>query len=224
MTAFFPLSRGEGRWLVGCVLALAILSADVVSGGPLTAFDTILRDRVQGDPASAPLWLQLPSDLGGIGVGSAVILVVALVTGQKIWRFWPVIFAVATLAVLELLVYVSKSLIARPGPGERTDLSSYPGYFPSGHAATSAVATGVVIFLAFVWTSTRRLDTASLAGQVGAVVMGFLAVLRALVEDFHWLTDGIAGVLLASIVLTLSFAAARRYVQVTGRRSPLPYP
>jgi membrane-associated phospholipid phosphatase len=196
----------------------------VVSGGPLTAFDAILRDRVQGDPASAPLWLQLPSDLGGIGVGSAVILVVALTTGQKIWRFWPVIFAVATLAVLELLVYVSKSLIARPGPGERTDLSSYPGYFPSGHAATSAVATGVVIFLAFVWTSTRRLDTASLAGQVGAAVMGLLAVLRAVVEDFHWLTDGIAGVLLASIVLTLSFAAARRYVQVTGRRSPLPYP
>jgi membrane-associated phospholipid phosphatase len=49
------------------------------------------------------------------------------------------------------------------------------------------------------------------------MLAGTVAAVGALLEDQHWLSDCVGGLLLASIVLMLGFAAARRHVRSTRR-------
>jgi membrane-associated phospholipid phosphatase len=166
-----------------------------------------------------------PGNLGEVGTATALMLVAALVAAQVLWRVWPVVLAVANLATVEILVLVLKTAVGRPGPGSRAHLNGYPGYFPSGHTATSAVCAGTVAFLAVTcWGSVRWLDKAALAGQVAGFVVGAVSAVSAVLGDFHWLTDTVSAILLASVVLTVGFAAVREHVRRTFRPSRLEPP
>jgi membrane-associated phospholipid phosphatase len=222
---FFALDRREGRWIFGCLVCLVLLSADVLTGGPLNHLDHAVRDAVQQRSPHPPAWLGPPSNLGEIGTATAFMLVAALVTSQVIWRAWPVVLAVANLAVVEAAVLLLKTVIGRPGPGTRARLGGYPGYFPSGHTATSAVCVGTVGFLvAICWGSVRRLGTASTAGQLAGLAGGVVSAVDAVLGDFHWLTDAVGGLLVSSVVLTIGFGAARGHVHRTYRPSRLDPP
>ncbi len=224
MTRFFALSSKEVRWTIGCLVVLALLSADVVSGGLLTHVDSVIRGHIQPRSSPTPAWMGLPSYLGNIGIATAVLVALSLVTAQVTWRLWPLALAAANLVAVELAILVLKTAIGRPGPGVLADLGGYPGYFPSGHAATSAVCAGTGVFLLFAWASVRRLDSACLAGQLSGLLVGVVSTVRAMLLDLHWLTDGIGGLVLASVTLTLGFAAARRYVATTLRPAGLDPP
>jgi membrane-associated phospholipid phosphatase len=213
MRRLFALGGGEVRWLLGSVVVLALLSADIESGGLLTHVDHVVRDSLQPHRLGAPGWLVLPGNLGEAGVATAVLVAVSMVTAQVTWRLWPLVLGVANLAVGGLVVLVLKTVIARPGPGGGDGPAGYPGYFPSGHTATSAVCSGTAVFLVVcAWSSVRRLDRATSAGRATGMVVGALSAADAVLEDHHWVTDGLGGMLVAFIVLTLGFAAARRHV------------
>lgn len=225
VSTFFALDRSEGRWIFVCLVCLVLLSADVLTGGLLNHVDHGVRDAVQQRSPHPPAWLGPPSNLGEIGTATAFMLVSALVTAQVIWRAWPVVLALANLAVVEAAVLLLKTAIGRPGPGTRASLDGYPGYFPSGHTATSAVCAGTVMFLLCTcWGSVRWLGTASTAGQLAALAAGVVSAVDAVLGDFHWLTDAVAGLIVASVVLTLGFAAARAHVHRTYRPSRLDPP
>jgi membrane-associated phospholipid phosphatase len=225
MSRFFALDRREVRWVLYCLLALALVSADVLTGGLLDHFDHVVRDRVHGPAPSLPAWMGEPGSLGEIGSATAVMLVAALVAAQVLWRAWPVALALGNVAAVELSVLLLKVAVARPGPGARARLDGYPGYFPSGHTATSAVCAGTVVFLVLVcWGSVGWLGTASLAGQVAGLAVGVASGVGAVLGDFHWLTDAVGALLLSSVVLTLGFAAARAHVRRTFRPSRLEAP
>jgi undecaprenyl-diphosphatase len=212
MKRFFAPTAVEARWSITCLVLLVLMSADVVSHGPLSHLDHVVRDAVQPRTAGTPTWMVLPGTMGEVGIGTALLVAVCLVTAQATWRLWPLALGVANLLTVELAVLVLKTVIGRPGPGALANRTGYPGYYPSGHTATSAVSAGTAIFLVCAWGSVRRLDLASIAGGVGGLVVGAISAARAILEDFHWLTDGLAGLLLASMVLTMGFAAARRYL------------
>jgi len=191
-------------------VAMALITADVVSGGPLTYLDAHIRAGVQPRLPATPAWMGPAGALGEIGVAAALMAIVGLIAAQVRWRFWPLLLAAGNLVVVEILVYVVKVAVGRPGPGIYADRAGYPGYFPSGHTATAAVATSTVVFLVLAsrW-GTAQLDRASTAALVGGLLVGIVAAVKTVLGDSHWATDGLGGLATAAIVLTLGFAAAR---------------
>jgi membrane-associated phospholipid phosphatase len=221
MRRLFSLSRLEALWVAGCLLVLALLSADVVSGGLLEHLDHVMRDRIQPRPPTSPWWMLLPGNVGELGIGAGFVTAASLVTAQVTWRVWPLLLGLGNLLAVEVAVFVLKTVVGRPGPGIHAGRTGYPGYFPSGHTATSAVCVGTAAFLLCTWFSARRLDIASSVGQAVAVVVGAISAARAVLEDNHWVSDGIGGLLLATVVLTVGFSAARRYVPSSARSDRL---
>jgi membrane-associated phospholipid phosphatase len=225
MSRYFALGRGEAKWVLCCLLVVALLAADILTGGPLNHIDHAVRDQIQRRSPHTPGWMTPPDNLGEVGTATALMLGAALISAQVLWRLWPVVLAVGNLVSVEILVLVLKTAVGRPGPGSRARLDGYPGYFPSGHTATSAVCAGTVAFLAVTcWGSVRRLDRATLAGQVAGFGVGALSGVSAVLGDFHWLTDTVGAVLLGSVVLTMGFAATREHVRRTFRPSRLEPP
>ncbi len=212
MSRFFALRPGEARWVFGGSVAFAFLAADVATGGLLDHFDHVVREQIQPRAPVTPWWMGLPGDVGEAGIAAGLVVAAALVTSQVLWRGWPMLLALGNLVAVEVMTLLVKTAIGRPGPGEVVGTEGYPGFFPSGHASTSAVCVGTVVFLVATWGRPRRLDIAAWAGQLGGLGVGAVSALRSMLEDFHWLTDGVGGLLVASVTMTLGFAAARRYV------------
>ncbi len=193
------------------LVTFALVTADVVSGGPLTHLDGQIRAGVQPRLPATPAWMAIAGSLGDIGGAAAVMAIAGLVAAQIRWRFWPLLLAAGIIVAVEIMVYGVKAAVGRPGPpGVEADRTGYPGYFPSGHTATAAVATATVVFLVLVsrWGA-ARLDRASTVALVAGLVVGVVAAVRSVLGDFHWASDVLGGLAAAAIVLTLGFATAR---------------
>lgn len=202
----------EVRIVVVAACVFAFATADVVAGGPLSHLDGQIRAGVQPRPHATPAWLSLPGAMGDLGFAAAALAIAGLVCAQVLWRWWPVALAVGNFVAAEGVVLLLKTVVGRPGPGVFADRTNYPGYFPSGHTTTAAVATGTVVFLAIVaWARGTRLEHATWIALGCGTAMGLLAAVRAVLGDFHWASDGLAGLALATLVLVAGFALVRTY-------------
>lgn len=210
MFARVSLRPIDVRVLGVSLVAFALVTADVVSGGPLTHLDAQIRAGVQPRLPPNSAWMGIAGSLGDIGVAATVMAIAGLVAAQIRWRFWPLLLAAGNLVAVEIMVYGVKAAVGRPGPGVEADRTGYPGYFPSGHTATAAVATATVVFLVLAsrWGA-ARLDRASTVALVAGLVVGVVAAVRSVLGDFHWASDVLGGLATAAIVLTLGFATAR---------------
>lgn len=223
MTRRFSVTPEETRILVlaGCIFAFA--AADVVTGGPLTHLDGQIRAAVQPRPPATPAWLGIPGALGDVGPAAAVLAIAGLVCAQALWRMWPLALAVANFVTAEVSVLLLKTAVGRPGPGEAADRINYPGYFPSGHTATAAVVTGTVVFLAAVaWKPGAGQVPSSRIALICGLGMGLLAAVRAVLGDFHWASDGLGGLALATVVLVAGMAAARTFGAASATAADAP--
>jgi membrane-associated phospholipid phosphatase len=208
------LRPDEWRVVAVAILVLAFATADVLTGGPLTALDRAVRAAIEPRPPTTPWWLAVPEALGDLGVGAPVLAIAALICAQALWRLWPVVMSIGIFVAAEGAVLILKTLVARPGPGEWADRTGYPGYFPSGHTTTAAVVTGTVVYLVLAWR--RHGDPVPRAEHVSLVAglaAGTLAAVGAVMGDFHWTSDGIAGLALSAAVLEVGFASTRGYLQ-----------
>jgi undecaprenyl-diphosphatase len=216
MTRWLQLRADEVRIIAVATMVFAFATADVLTGGPLTYLDEQIRAVVQPRPPATSLWLTLAGGLGDIGIAAGVMAIAALVCAQARWRLWPVVLAAANFAVAEGAVLLLKTAVGRPGPGVHAQGSGYPGYFPSGHTTTAAVATGTVVFLLLAGRSTGpRLQSAPRIALVSGLAVGFMSAILAVLGDFHWASDGIGGLALATVVLVLGCAATRTYLTST---------
>jgi undecaprenyl-diphosphatase len=217
MTRRLQLRLKEVRIVVlaGCVLAFA--TADVLIGGPLTDLDGQIRAAVQPGPYDAPAWLSLLGALGDLGPAAAVLAIASLTCAQALGRLWPLALVAGNFGAAEVAVLVFKELVGRPGPGGNADPANYPGYFPSGHTTTAAVATGTVVFLAVVgWSRGARLRPAPLVSLGCGLAVGVLAAVEAVLGDFHWASDCLGGLALATLVLVVGFATVRPFVGIAA--------
>jgi membrane-associated phospholipid phosphatase len=213
MTRRLPLRPQEMRMVVVAVGVLAFATADVLTGGPLARLDGHIRAAVNPGPHSVPAWLELVGALGDIGPAVALVAVAGLTCAQALWRLWPLALAFGNLATAEVAVLVVKAAVSRSGPASVADQTGYPGYFPSGHTTTAAVASGTVVFLAIAgWTRGARLPDAGWAGLGCGLALGSLTAIGAVLGNFHWASDGLGGLALATIVLVAGFALVRPYV------------
>jgi membrane-associated phospholipid phosphatase len=140
------------------------------------------------------------SKLGSAGFA----VVVGVVTSLALWRrcrTWALAVPIALLAGAGANV-VLKTLIARPRPPAPDTITSLAS-FPSGHAFSSTTAVGVLVLLAWAFSSRRWVRTG--ATVVGAVAVVAVAVSRVYLGA-HWPTDVIGGVLIGIVLLAATRA------------------
>ncbi|MFH8348770.1 phosphatase PAP2 family protein [Streptomyces sp. NPDC018045] len=205
-----------------CATLFAVLTWQVASGGPLRALDERLgRAVVHGSVPTA--LAEFFADLGDTAVALPVLALAAL---HAAWRgrraaaprWWlPPAAALLTMAVVPALVVPLKTWLGRPGPPEMAG-GLHSGFFPSGHAATAAVAYGAV---ALLLTALRVRPRGPMPTGVAALVVGLLnlAVGIGLVRrGYHWPLDVLASWCLAGMLLAACAAVCGRWAGRPHRR------
>ena len=195
-------------------LLFGLITWQVAVHGPLVGVDErVSRGLLRPDRLSEVL-----SDLGNAQIAVPVLGVAlgyAAVRGRRagpgVWWVAPVLAAVVT-AVVPAAVVPVKALVGRGGTAAVPPGS---GYFPSGHAATAAVAYGAAALVLLPWLRgvwPRRAGTAG-AGTVNAGV-GYGLVRR----GYHWPLDVVASWCLGCVLLTgLVVAVGLVQALVAGR-------
>lgn len=195
--------------LVPSLLAVfALLTWQVAADGPLRRLDERIGRSVAGHgPGRLTEFL---ADLGNMQVALPVLgcaVVYALVRGA---RRMP-LYAVLTMAAVPALVVPLKDWIARTGP-----LTEQTGYYPSGHAATAAVAYGAAALLTASRTTPAERSKRSWMMPVAAVLLTVATGIGLVLRGYHWPLDVLAGWCLSGLLLVaLSWSSGR-----SRRRQP----
>ncbi|WP_244304062.1 phosphatase PAP2 family protein [Streptomyces lydicus] len=214
-----------------------MLTWQVAGHGPLRTLDERLGRTVAGSgfPSSAAHFL---ADLGNTAVALPVLLLVMVWAGWRGGQGWrrgsreavddevrgrwwlPPLAAGAALAAVPALVVPLKLWLARPGP-PRMAGGAHDGFYPSGHAATAAVAYGVAALLVLRGPAGReehrRGRGAAVAVLVAGVIVAELGVGVGLVRcGYHWPLDVLGSWCLAGVLLAAWCAVCGRWGPGTG--------
>ncbi|MHB1740070.1 MAG: phosphatase PAP2 family protein [Actinomycetes bacterium] len=189
------------------ILLLAFLSvlAQVAAGDGLVHLDMALRDRLvsNGHWIGMTLpWRRETMDIAMLGQRGPTAVVGFAVAGWLAWRrrLWrPLLVMTASVLALNVVIGGLKILTDRPQPITGDPYLLAGGMqFPSGHASNVLLTWGVIAYL--LW----RYGQPRLPRAVGAGVVGVFSVAVALCSLYlgmHWLTDLIAGYLMAGLLL-----------------------
>lgn len=140
------------------------------------------------------------ADLGDLPVALPALAAVLGYVGWRTRAWVRVGVLAAAMAVTGLVVLPVKDAVRRPAPGASV-LGAHSGYFPSGHAATAAMAYGLAALA--VRPLLRRAAARRLV--VIAAVPVNLAVGAALVwRGYHWPLDVVASWCLCAVLLGLA--------------------
>ena len=185
-----------------CAVLFALVTWQVATTGRLLAVDE-RAGRAAASGSGVPRGLAgFCADLGSAVIAVPLLAVVVLVyvvrdrrSGARRW-WQPLIVAALATVLVPAFVVPLKILVARPGP--HGPVAGYPGFYPSGHAATAALAYGLAALL--LWRQLRRaaarwLVVATVTAVVAAVGAGL--VLR----GYHWPLDVIGSWCLAGMLL-----------------------
>ncbi|MEV5510910.1 phosphatase PAP2 family protein [Streptomyces orinoci] len=157
-----------------CALLFALITWQVAVHGPLRALDERLGRAAERSavPSTAAHFF---ADLGNVSVALPV-LSLALVCAAWRGRAWrPPLAAALAMAAVPALVVPLKGAIARPGPPLMRS-GAHDGFFPSGHAATAAVAYGAAALLLLGrprWPATLGLALLNAGVGLGLVRCGY---------------------------------------------------
>lgn len=205
--------RRDRVFLAVCTVVLIAITADVVAGGLLTHLDENVADRFPSSD-DAPTWVHVVGWIGNAGVGGAAVLVVTLVTMHTRQAWWPGVLTLAVFGGSELVVLALKYAVGRDGPSEDAGVDGYPGFYPSGHTAVAVVAIAVIVFLLSTWR--RPVGMARRNGLVAGGVAGLVIGVSTVCGGFHWVSDVLASLVIASAFLVVGFGMAETYL--TGPR------
>ncbi|WUD72910.1 phosphatase PAP2 family protein [Streptomyces sp. NBC_00510] len=204
-----------------CTALFGLLTWQEALRGRLLAVDGPVRATLAGSsphPADRSAVARFLADLGNWQVAVPVLLLAMVCTTWCAHRYrlprpWlpPLAYALV-MVVAPLLVALVKPLIDRAGPGSPALSPGYPGFYPSGHAATAAAAYGGAVLLLLPWlvrTAARRLLVAAAVLLNGAVGV---ALVRC---GYHWPLDVVGswllcGALLAGAALAVSCWSGNR--------------
>lgn len=177
-----------------CAALFALIAWQVAAHGPLRTLDERLGRTVAGSAAPSPVAGFL-ADLGNAAVAlpvlAAAVLWAMLRPRAPGHRLRPVAAALA-MALVPALIVPLKAWIARPGP-PAMGAGPHDGFFPSGHAATAAVAYGAVLLL--------LLPRPRLPVTLGCVLLNAGVGIGLVRRGYHWPLDVLGAWCLAAVVL-----------------------
>lgn len=197
------LDQVERTLLILLVVGAALVAglAAAVATGASDSFDATVIALVRSSPASPMLWpLRYITELGSTWAVT-VIAVFALVAGIAVHRPRLGLAAALTIAVASIGNSLLKVGFARARPELLDPILVERGFsFPSGHAALSMVAYGVVAVL--VWRS----PVAPWARRAAVVLLGLVILAVGLSRVWlgvHYPTDVLAGWTAGALVVVL---------------------
>ncbi|MBH1934036.1 phosphatase PAP2 family protein [Streptomyces sp. AV19] len=176
------------------LVTFALITWQIAAHGPLRALDERLGTAV----ASSAVPRSLAGFLADLGNASVAVPVMLAAGGWAVWRgshTWRRALATSLrMAAVPALIVPLKLWIARPGPPAMGS-GPHDGFFPSGHAATAAVAYGVVVLLVargrrWAWLAYALLNVGV---GIGLVRCGY-----------HWPLDVLGAWCVAGVLLWFS--------------------
>lgn len=191
-------------WAIGLLLWLALTIA-VAASAPPTGLDLEVARSVGRWAASSDYDWSLPlTDLGGVQIIVAVLLVAAgalAVLGRR----REALALLLGVAAGEAVVQLTKVLVARPRPD--FSLTESGGFsYPSGHAAASMALYGLLTLLAVRET---RGPLRALAATTGALLILAIGATRVYLGA-HYPSDVLAGWLAGVLCAAAAWALASR--------------
>ena len=185
--------------IAGVVIVVGLAGA--IASGASDSFDTTLINAIRGDALDGVLSpLRYVTELGSTGAVS-VIALFALVAGIAVGRGRLGLAAALTIALAALANSLLKIGFARARPDLLDPIVVERGFsFPSGHAALSMVAYGVVAVM--IWRSPIAVWARRAAVVLLAVVILAVGVSRVWL-GVHYPTDVLAGWTLGALVVLL---------------------
>jgi undecaprenyl-diphosphatase len=127
--------------------------------------------------------------------------IISLILSAYIWFKFSKkdgVFVAFTMLIAGAFVYVMKDFVQRARPLNAL-VSENSFAFPSGHAVTSVVFFGLLIYLAFKEKEKSKIKTN--VSLISASMIVFICFTR-LYLNVHWLTDVVGGIALGVFVLT----------------------
>jgi undecaprenyl-diphosphatase len=156
-------------------------------------------------------WIQTASQPRVFQVAVAVMVIWYLVRGARRIPLW----AAVTMIVGGVLGVVLKSAVSRARPIVHDPIVHIGGYsFPSGHALNSMVGVGVLLLALVPLLGRRSTVAAWVVGVLVVLVVGFDRV----AIGAHYVSDVLAGWLVALAVLAATTAAFETWRSEHGRR------
>ena len=219
----------RGRWLadllgsrarlISALLsgALALILVDIFVEGPLTQLDKQVyswRGNKRWPELVDVAWIY--DKMGQRSVLVPILLVVAGVFARRHRTWRPVVLAMVSFLVLNVVVGAMKVGIGRAEP-ETGSVEVLTGgiIFPSGHASNMVLSGGLVVYL--FWRYATDPPLRRLTVLVASLTL--LTCLTSLFLGTHWLTDLVAGLLVGGLLLQLVILFDRATARV--RHEPL---
>lgn len=203
---------------------LAVVTWQIAAHGPLRSADERLGRAVAGSPAVPTALAEFLADLG------ETVVALPVLGAAVLWTLWPAVrsrgprrwlppvAAALTMAAVPALVVPLKAWLARPGPPAMAG-GAHAGFFPSGHAATAAVAYGAALLLLLPRMPRRAWAVAGYTLLNAGVAVGLVR------RGYHWPLDVLGAWCLAAVPLwCLAVVLARTGVSCRSPGRPGPGP
>ncbi|MFI6048611.1 phosphatase PAP2 family protein [Streptomyces violascens] len=217
------MSPARRTGAAACVLLLlfALLTALVAvrHGAPLPGDEALHRWPLDHRPPVAVATARAVTATGTGALPYALAVVAGLIAGRdNRQRLYAAAGALAVLLLGQAVRYGLMSAVARPRPAALDWATTATGHsFPSGHATTSALTAGLLVWALATRSSATRPAAALLLLWAAAVGLSRIYL------RVHWASDVLGGWLLASLWLCLAALATAPLVRAHGS-DPAPGP
>jgi undecaprenyl-diphosphatase len=213
--------------LAGALSVFAVVTVDVLLGGPLTALDGVLSRWVRTTGLPGLGWrrpgqreLDQLVNFGDREVVATVLVVVLAVVCWQARTLLPLLRLVVVAALTIGTVWGLKVAIARPAPSGVTFEDALRSY-PSGHTATAVVLWGL---LAAVVADYRPRSVSAPVVEVLSWLGPLLTMTGLLLRDYHWLSDLIAGTAVGVVLVQVERLALRHWLGARRGSRPVDQP
>jgi undecaprenyl-diphosphatase len=181
---------GVAMFIFG-TLVFAFIAHNVVTNGPLVAWDNSIARDLHTRELNSPPWVQALMT-AGYYVGDQLVAAIGVVLGiyflrQRCWREF--VMVASGFGVSALLFLLLAHTFDRPRPIADPRVEGLPG-FPSGHAVAVVASYGLLLYFFIPKMASRAVKVCVIAGV--CFVALYVLYSRAF-EGGHYPTDLVAG-------------------------------
>lgn len=197
------------RWSSLLFLGFLLVTQQVLSNGPLVAYDEEINSQSKPQFAGfAGFTLRRLDDLGLRGLTASVLLLSAMFIAYKFKTWRPLNLAILSLLALNLVVGTAKLFLGRTKPRDGFDLIHAGGMsYPSGHASNAVLSWGVLAYLIYRYAHVDRFQ--GRLATAGVISISLTVCLVSLIRHTHWFSDLLGGLFIGSALLVAVIAVDR---------------